>query len=290
MPAVIPEFHLSDRDFQTVRDVVYKHCGIALGEDKISLVRARISREMRVGGYDSVKAYLEHVLENRGGDSFAGFIDSISTNLTGFFREKEHFDYLEKIALPAVLARKRDAGDSRILLWCAACSSGEEPYTMAMSILETVERFGRVPLKWDIRILATDISTRMLAKARSGVYEPQQVAKVPEGLRMKYFQPVEGKDSGGRQYVKPEVKGMVRFRHLNLIDAWPFKGPFEFIFCRNVMIYFDKGTQQGLIDRFWNCLQPDGLLFTGHSESLMGITHRFMNVKPATYRKPGGLD
>jgi chemotaxis protein methyltransferase CheR len=280
-------FFIDQADFDLVRSVVYKHCGISLSEDKKALVQARITKQMRVGGFTSAKAYLQKVMLDRAGKIFSEFIDAISTNLTSFFREDQHFKYLSETVLPAMLARKQLAGDGRITTWSAACSSGEEAYSMAITLLEAANRRPVGSTRWDMRILATDISTRMLATARAGIYKESGLSAVPALCRAKYF--TTSPSSPGESplvAVSPEVQALVRLRHLNLMDKWPFKGPFDFIFCRNVMIYFDKPTQETLIDRFWNCLSPGGLLFTGHSESLNGVQHRFVSCRPSIYQKP----
>ncbi|MDB5327182.1 MAG: protein-glutamate O-methyltransferase CheR [Phycisphaerales bacterium] len=276
-------FMLTEAEFNLIRTVVYKHCKISLNDDKIALVRARVTKQMRTGGFLSVKDYLDHVLSDHKSAAFIGFIDSISTNLTSFFRENQHFEYLSKVFLPNLMAKKRKAGDTRIMAWSAACSSGEEPYTLAMTLLEAAEQ--NPGAKCDFRLLATDISTAVLSTARTGVYAAPRMAGVPDRHRSKYFTACTTA-AGERAYeVSPELRQIIRFRHLNLMDAWPFSGPFDFIFCRNVMIYFDKQTQQTLVERYWNCLRPGGLLFTGHSESLTGVKHRLTHRRPSVYEK-----
>jgi chemotaxis protein methyltransferase CheR len=280
-------FQIDQADFQLVRSVVYNHCGISFSEDKMALVQARITKQMRASGFSSAKEYLQRVIADQTGSIFSEFIDAISTNLTCFFREEEHFKYLSDTVLPAMLARKQRAGSGQILSWSAACSSGEEPYSMAITLLEAVDRAPIGPKTWDIRILATDISTKMLAAARTGVYKESALSAVRPTFRARYFTETFETDNGVRLVrVAPALRELVRLRHLNLIDTWPFKGPFDFIFCRNVMIYFDKPTQEKLIERFWNCLRPGGLLFTGHSESLMCIAHRFSSCQASIYQKP----
>jgi chemotaxis protein methyltransferase CheR len=276
------QFQVSDADFQRVRQIVYEHCGITLSDDKRALVQARVAREVRTSGAASTKEYLAHVLDGNEGKKFIEFIDAISTNLTSFFREDAHFTYLKKVELPRLLAAKRAAGDGRILIWSAACSSGEEPYSLTMTILEAIRQMPRGPAPWDLRVLATDISTKMLVTARAAVYPEKSLATVPGDYRQRYFVPT---GDGELFQVSTDVRNAVRFRHLNLMDTWPFKGPFDFVFCRNVMIYFDKKTQQRLVERFWNVISPDGFLFTGHSESLTGIVHRFVNRRPAVYQR-----
>lgn len=179
MKSPAQDFLISDADFKTVCDVVYKHCGISLNDEKKALVRARITKQLRTSGYRSAKEYLEAALANRSSDMFSEFIDAISTNLTSFFREADHFTYLSNTFLPALLAEKKRKGDMRLLAWCAACSSGEEPYTIGMTILDTIARLHLDNLKWDIRLLATDISTRMVAEAQRGIYLEKHLLKVP---------------------------------------------------------------------------------------------------------------
>jgi chemotaxis protein methyltransferase CheR len=282
--AVQIDFQVTDADFKVVQEVVYKHCGISLNDDKLALVRARLSKLVRAGEFDSTADYLDHALANRDGPAFAEFIDAISTNLTSFFREPEHFKFLTDTALPRMLADKQMRGDGRVVAWTAACSSGEEPYSMAMTILDAIGRLPRGSLRWDVRLLATDISTRMLAAARAGIYDESRLKTVPPAYKVQYF--TAAPTAGGHLQVAAELRQIVRFRHLNLMDSWPFNGPFDFVFCRNVMIYFDQPTQQKLVQRFWDCLTPGGFLFTGHSESLTGTTHRFVSRRPSIYEKP----
>ena len=280
------EISLSERDFKVIQDVVYKHSGISLNNDKQALVRARLAKLVRGGGFETTTDYLNHVLSDLGKSAFIEFIDAISTNLTSFFREGDHFKYLSDTVLPAMLPERRIKGDSRVLAWSAACSSGEEPYSLAMTLLDAIGRQPRGPMRWDPRVLATDISTRMLAAARAGVYGEARVKTVPANYRAQFLTAAPAAHGEPHYEVSPDVRQVIRFRHLNLMDTWPFSGPFDFIFCRNVMIYFDQVTQQRLVQRFWNCLKPGGLLFTGHSESLTSLTHRFTSVKASIYAKP----
>ncbi len=271
---------LTEKEFEFISDLVYKHCGINLHQGKKELVRARIAKRLRATGHKTVADYMKFVLEDQSGGEFTHMIDAISTNLTSFFRENQHFQFLTGQFLPQLLERKKKTGQHNIRAWSAACSSGEEPYTMAITLSEAVDGKGA----WDIKILATDISTHVLRIAQNGTYDMKRVEPVPPQLRHKYFTTNKMEDQTVAQ-VSPHLKEMIRFRHLNLMQAWPFKGPFDFIFCRNVMIYFDKPTQQSLVRRFHECLAPGGLLFTGHSESLTGIEHSFKYVQPTIYRR-----
>ena len=274
---------LTEAEFRQISNLVYRHCRINLHEGKRELVRARIVKRVRAGGFESVGHYLAHVLADRSGQEFPRLIDSLCTNLTGFFRERAHYGYLADRFLPALLAKKHKQGKGEVLAWSAGCSSGEEPYSLAMTLLEATHGRG----SWDVRILATDISTRMLRVARAGIYPKGKAATIAPLLRAKHL--VLGEPEGHAVVrVRPHVRDLVRFRYLNLMAHWPFRGPFDFIFCRNVMIYFDKPTQQDLVNRFWDRLRPGGLLFTGHSESLTGISHRFEYVQPTIYCRPHG--
>jgi chemotaxis protein methyltransferase CheR len=242
-------------------------------------VHARLTKMLRHSRFASFSELVDHVLADQESDDFAELIDALSTNLTSFFREADHFTYLAREFLPALLARKRQQRESILRGWSAACSSGEEPYTIAMVVGEVLENDGGGMLG---RILATDISHRVLEAARAGVYDRRRTDPVPPAYRH-YLMP-----SAQRVHaVEPvrEIRDMVRFAHMNLIEPWPFTGPLDFIFCRNVMIYFDKPTQQRLIGRFFDILSPGGILFTGHSESLTGIAHHFRYVQPTIYLK-----
>jgi len=273
--------NLTQAEFEKLSKIVYEHCGIDLHDGKLELVRARIAKQMRVGGFDTASDYIDHVLADVTGDEFTTLIDALSTNLTSFFREKNHFDFLDREFLPKLLERKTRSGKRRIRAWSAGCSSGEEPYSLAMTLLEATAGDSQ----WDIKLLASDLSTRVLAAAQRGSYDSKRVEGVPPALRNRYF--ASNKFEGRAFFdVSARLKSLISFRHLNLMQNWPFSGPFDFIFCRNVMIYFDKPTQQRLVGRFHDHLAPGGMLFTGHSESLTGISHPFRYVQPTIYTKP----
>lgn len=271
------DYALTEADFKRISDMVYKYCGINLHDGKMELVRARIAKRLRANGCNSASEYIDRVLADTSGEEFAVLIDAMSTNLTSFFRESDHFNHLTGKFLPPLIAKRRNR---RIRCWSAGCSSGEEPYTLAMVLQETFKDKGT----WDIKILATDISTQVLRAARRGIYSPERLKNVPVPMRGQYFEEVQ---SGGEKMfqVTNSLREMIAFNRLNLMEKWPFSGPFDFIFCRNVMIYFDKPTQERLVNRYYDCLEPGGLLFTGHSESLTGISHRFKYVEPTIYGK-----
>jgi chemotaxis protein methyltransferase CheR len=277
----LQEVVLGEREFRRISDLVYEHCGINLHDGKKELVRARLAKRLREGKFRTFSDYIRHVLNDPTGREFSILVDSLSTNLTKFFREEQHFEFLRTEFLPRVMAVKASQRRLRLRGWSAGCSSGEEPYSVAITLLEATQGKGR----WDTRLLATDVSTRILEKARSGVYDKVRIEPIPLPLRTKYLIRRGERDSSTYE-VKDSLRDVVLFRYLNLMQDWPIKGPLDFIFCRNVMIYFDKPTQGRLVNRFYDLLDSGGVLFTGHSESLTGIEHRFKYVQPTIYMKP----
>ena len=264
---------LSEKEFRQVSQIVHTISGINLKDGKEALVRARLMKRLRALRMGSFKEYIQFIDTDEGREEVALLIDVMTTNKTGFFREADHFTYLRDTILPGITGR-------RMRFWTAACSSGEEPFSLAMLLRESIPDMRSK----DVLILATDISMRMLEMARLGVYGEDKIRDLPPAFFKKYF--IRARDQYPPAYqVKDEVKSMVRLAWLNLMDPWPMKGPLNVIFCRNVMIYFDRSTQQTLISRFWDLLEPGGYLFVGHSEGLSAIKHRFRYVKPAIYRK-----
>lgn len=272
---------LTDEQFVRICRLVYEHCGINLHEGKKELVRARLAKMLRKYHFKTYDQYIDFVLDDPTQTAFYEMIDQISTNLTSFFREPKHFEYLRRQFLPALIQKKHKTGQLRIRAWSAGCSSGEEPYSIAITLLEAVP----IAQSWDIRILASDISTRTLRIAQEGLYEPQRVANLSAELKSRYLKPKKDKSAPLLYEVSPALRSILTFKYLNLMDPWPFRGPFDFIFCRNVMIYFDKPTQEKLVRRFHDVLDDGGLFFTGHSESLTGIRHSFRYIQPTIYRK-----
>ena len=271
---------LTEEDFRRISQIVYDHCGINLHDGKKELIRARLAKKLRAGGFRTFLEYMEYVEKDESGREFSSFIDVLSTNLTSFFREPQHFGYVENILLPRLIEKKQKENNFRIRAWSAGCSSGEEPYSIAITLLENLPK-GR----WDARILATDISTRILEKAKAGIYNADRLEPVPLQQRTKYLVLNSGK--GQKIYeVHKSLREMIIFKYLNLMTRWPVKGPLDFVFCRNVMIYFDKPTQAMLVKRFYELLDSGGVLFTGHSESLTGIEHSFKYIQPTIYMKP----
>ncbi len=271
---------LSQKEFQHLSDLVYDYCGINLHQGKRELVRARLNKLVRAGGFSDFSSYMDHVMADSSRRAFSKLIDAICTNLTSFFRESQHFDYLRQVFLPERLRTKSKAGKRRLRAWSAGCSSGEEPYSIAMTLLESLD----MPSHWDMAVLATDVSTRILEFARQGIYPKARVGQIPNALLSRYWQK-QGHGADQVYQAGSQLKDLIVFRHLNLMEEWPVRTSLDFIFCRNVMIYFDKATQEKLVNRYWQCLDRGGLLFTGHSESLAGIEHSFKYVQPTIYMK-----
>lgn len=267
---------VSEAQYRKLAQLVYSLCGINLGESKKELLRARLAKRLRAIGTHDVGQYIERLERDHSGQELVLFLDCITTNKTDFFREPQHFDFLTREVLPKLDKLCGPNGPLRI--WSAACSTGEEPYTLAMVLREnraTWERRGA-------SILASDLSTKVLDHAKQGIYAQDRVASLPRQVLTAYFQRGTNRWSGHVR-VRPELRAMVTYRRINLMDSFDFDQPFHVIFCRNVMIYFDKPTQERLVEKFYNCLVPGGLLFVGHSESLTGIRHRFDFVRPAVY-------
>lgn len=261
---------LSPEDFRRVRQIAYERAGLAIPAGKEGLVRSRVSKRLRERHIPSFSTYLDAVEAEANGDEMVKLIDLLTTNKTDFFREPAHFDFLLAKVVPAVVGARKP-----LRIWSAGCSTGEEPYTLSMLLKESL------PERYDFRILATDICTRVVSAARKGEYTDQQLGDVARERRARWFTPT----SSGHAVAVPELRAPISFAHLNLMAAWPMSGPFDVIFCRNVMIYFDKPTVTRLVNRFHDLLAPGGHLFIGHSESLTAIEHRYRYVQPAVYAK-----
>ena len=271
---------ITDKIFREFVEIVYRESGIVLN-DKRELLEARMASLCRKKGYSGPEEVLSRLKNDSSGDALIELLDQVSTNLTFFFREPAHFTFAAKKLLPDLTSEKRLKKNNRIRFWCAACSSGEEPYSLAI----TAKEFLGDNNSWDLKILATDISTKVLRKAIEARYSKQEVMKAPTATVQKYFERGGTREAATYQ-VRDEIKRMVYFRRLNLLDdGYPFKGPFDLIICRNVMIYFDNKTKQELLQRFHRYLAPGGYLFTGHAESLASYEHLFQRIQVAVYRK-----
>lgn len=275
----VSSHRLSDGLFQEFSDLVYEKTGIFLKPEKKELLNARLGKRLRATGIDSFQEYYDYVINDSSGEELVHLIDNVSTNFTSFFRENSHFEILSSTVLPAFVKEGRGK-NKEILLWSSASSSGEEPYTMAMVVADFVSRHPEM----HYRIMATDISTRVLAQAKRGVYAEERIAKVPKPFLKKYFQKGMG-NSEGYVKVKEDLRRMVHFDRFNLMGDFPWRAAIDVIFCRNVMIYFDRETQQVLVNKFHQALSPGGFLFIGHSESISGLKHNFIQINSTAYQK-----
>jgi chemotaxis protein methyltransferase CheR len=272
---------MTNSEFEFFRRLVYDRSRIHLGPDKHELLAARLGKRLRATQMPSIGEYRRLLETSACEDEIAHLIDAISTNHTFFFRENAHFEFMKKVVIPEMLERSKSEGWPRFYAWSAACSSGEEIYSMAITLAESP--LNRV-LPWHIE--GTDISNRVLARARDAIYPEAAVSKMSHDCLRAHFQRGVGVQAGNFR-VKPSLQENVSFHQLNLLEGEPpFRDPFQVIFCRNVMIYFDRATQEELVNRLTRRLVPGGYLLVGHSESLTGIRHSLQTVRPAVYRRP----
>jgi chemotaxis protein methyltransferase CheR len=270
------EFPFSDAEFAFIRELVEQHAAIKLPDTKRQMVYGRLVRRLRELRLGSFAEYVALLRDDAGGPEFVNLINAVTTNLTSFFREKHHFDVLREKVIPEFVTRNSAKRSLRI--WSAGCSTGEEPYSIAMTVLDCL------PAGWDLKILATDIDTKVLATASAGVYGEDRIRSLPDTLKRRGFLRGRG-ESSDKVRVRPEFQQPISFKQLNLMEAWPMRGQFDFIFCRNVVIYFDKPTQQRLFDRFADQLVDDGYVFLGHSETMHNLTTRFRLLGQTVYQK-----
>jgi chemotaxis protein methyltransferase CheR len=265
---------LTPDQFSAVSGMVYRVCGINLHEGRVGLVRARLAGRLREVGLADFDMYLDRVAEDPSGRELARLVDVLTTNRTGFFREPRHFDVMRQRVVADLHVPGRP-----LRIWSAGCTSGEEPYTLAMVLHDELGDDA------DVRILATDISASMMARARRAVYPEEALEPVPAMARHSHFRCISAVCP--RTYeVRAHIRSMVRFARLDLTDPWPMAGPFDLIFCRDAMVFFDQPTQQRLVDRFRDMLVPGGYFFGGQSDRFAAVDHGFRYVQPAVYRKP----
>ena len=270
---------MRDSEFDFIRSLVYERSRINLSPDKRQLVSARLGKRLRATNLTTVGDYCRLLKSMEAPEELSHLIDAISTNHTFFFREMAHFDFVREKALPELAARARTERWNRLRFWSAACSSGEEPYSLAMTLADHLPT-----LMWQIE--ATDISHRILKKAVAGIYNQEAISRLPLATVRSHFQRGVGPQEGNYR-VKARLRERVNFQHMNLLDGEPpFAEPFHAIFCRNVMIYFDRPTQEELIARLTRKLVPGGYLFVGHSESLTHLKQPLRAIRPAVYQKP----
>lgn len=261
--------NLKSSDFQKVRSKVYKYCGINLHKGKEALVRARMMKRIRKLGMRSFSQYLNHLEKDKSGAEFLALIDVLTTNKTSFFREGQHFDFIRDEIIPKIKGRQN------VKWWSAGCSTGQEPVSCSIALLEQKIAPNAV------KVLGTDLSREVIQSAKIGVYTEKELSGLPRSIKNKYFKKVKP-DS---YRISNNVRDMITYGRLNLKKKWPLSGPFHLIMCRNVMIYFNRKTQRQLVSKFYNLLEPGGYLFLGHSESVSNTDSGFENICPAVYQK-----
>jgi len=268
------EFEFTQDDFNFLRGIVTSTTGIVAPDDKYTMYYSRLARRLRTLGLADFSAYRQYLKTNLETESIE-LVNAVTTNLTSFFRESHHFDYLRDILIP----EKIRCNDYRLHIWSAGCSTGEEPYTIAITLFEAIPD----PDKWDIKILATDIDSNVLKTGSNGVYDEARVANLDKALLRRYFKKGSGPNAG-KVKVNPALSKYIHFKQLNLLHDWPINEKLDIIFCRNVVIYFDKETKSKLVDRFADQLVDKGMLFMGHSESLYKTTERFELLGKTIYQ------
>lgn len=272
---------LSLKEYELLRKLVYEQSGINLGSEKMQLVKARLGKHIRKGNFKSFRQYYDFVIQDQSGQEMCTLLDSISTNTTHLFREPHHFEYLKKFVTDLVNDKTWCSRYQSLTIWSSACSSGEEPYSIAMVVHDALQNNPSI----NVKILATDISTQMLERAQRGIFDHHRVGTVPDALKNRCLKKIYLDDQHMFQVV-PEVRKLIKFARFNLMSpTFPFKQGFDIIFCRNVMIYFDKSTQQTLVNKYVQHLRSGGCLLIGHSESLNGLQHPLKYMEPTIYKK-----
>lgn len=269
------EFIMSDSDFDRVSELAYDYTGIVLGPQKKDMVYGRLARRLRELSLQRVVDYLP-LIETEDKPEVSKFINAITTNLTSFFREQHHFDFLAKTVCPEW--QKTNAASKKIRIWSAGCSTGEEPYSISMTLRENFNLSG-----WDCKILATDLDSKVIEKGQQGIYGVDRIESLPVERKKQWF--LHDRNHPDVVKVKPALQELIRFKRLNLLEDWPMKGGFDLIFCRNVVIYFNESTQAVLFDRYADMLKEGGYLIIGHSESLNRVCQRFKPIGKTIYQK-----
>lgn len=273
------EFLLTDKDFFYLSQLAGEIAGISLSSGKRELIYGRLAKRLRILDLNSFKEYCAS-LKEEDSEERTHFINAITTNVTSFFREDHHFEFMTDTLLPELIRMKSTDSQPRLRIWSAGCSSGKEAYSIAMVLKECIPDIER----WDVKILATDLDSNILEVAKEAVFPKEHMQEIAPARRKKWLQMGRG-DNQNSIRVADELKRLITFRKLNLTEKWPMSGPFDFIFCRNVTIYFDRDTRVDLLDRFAENLIDEGCLFVGHSESLFGLTQRFNTVGRTIHRK-----
>jgi len=270
------EFDFRDDHFRFIRETLFENAGITLSDIKRDMVYSRLIRRIRALNMHSFDEYL-NFLKNSPEREMVEFTNSLTTNLTSFFRENHHFEYLTSTIFPEIARRKKQR---RLRIWSAGCSTGEEPYTLAITVRQSQQLFSG----WDVKILATDLDSNVVATAKSGIYPYERVANLPKATITRWFNKGHG-ELEGKVKVKADLQSLITFKQLNLMQAWPMQGLFDIIFCRNVVIYFNKETQKTLFGRYADYLDEKSYLVVGHSESLHGVTDQFRLLGKTIYQK-----
>jgi chemotaxis protein methyltransferase CheR len=276
---MISRFEFSDKDFRFICELVAREAGIKLNDGKKELVYGRLAKRLRILELETFSQYCD-VLKDEHGDEVLHCVNAITTNVTAFFRENHHFDFMHNNVLPELTATSKQSGKRDLNIWSAGCSTGQEPYSIAMNLCE----FKPTLDGWNIKILATDLDSVVLEQARSGIYRIDLLENVSLERRKQFFLKGTGANEGSARII-PQIQNMIKFKYLNLIEPWDIGHGFDVIFCRNVMIYFDKDMRQRLLLNFAQRLSPNGFLFVGHSESLSGISDVFQPAGTTIYRK-----
>ncbi|MGD8926825.1 MAG: protein-glutamate O-methyltransferase CheR [Thioalkalispiraceae bacterium] len=271
------EFKFTNKDFEYIRDLIGERTGIVLSDHKVDMVYGRLARRLRQLSIPSFKEYLSVLEDKQDSNELIEFTNALTTNLTSFFREPHHFDFLRQRGIPELLKHRPD---KKLRIWSAGCSTGEEPYTIAMTLHESIPNIKA----YDVKILATDLDSNVVAKGKEGVYRHERVNGIDKSRLNKWFR--KGRDNQSEMVkVSQKLQELITFKQLNLLHQWPMKGPFDVIFCRNVVIYFNKDTQRDLFSRYADYLADDGYLIVGHSESLHKVTDRFKLLGKTIYSK-----
>jgi len=271
------EFEFTLEVFDRVRSLVKKKTGIVLSDGKQDMVYGRLTRRLRALDLPSFESYLK-IIEGGDAEELVNLVNAITTNLTSFFREEHHFEHLKNTVFPALM--EKNAATKKIRIWSAGCSTGEEPYSIAM----TIRDFFPYDSGWDVKVIATDLDSNVVNTGKKGVYTLSRVEGVTTEYKKRWMRRGKG-DKSDFVKMKPDLQELITFKQLNLLEGWPLKGPVDIIFCRNVVIYFDKDTQRVLFDRYADMLASDGHLFIGHSENMFNVCDRFESLGQTIYKK-----
>jgi chemotaxis protein methyltransferase CheR len=277
------EFRFERSHFDHIAGLLYRLAGIHLPPHKVEMMYSRLARRLRELGLEDFDAYCTQLDRDEGATEIRFLVNALTTNLTSFFRERHHFDHLGATLLPAVREANASSSRPRLRIWSAGCSSGPEPYTIAMVLCSTLPDLRR----WDARILATDIDTHMVATARQGIYSAESLKTIPPELCGRFTKRLQTAGGEPEITMADELRRLITFKPLNLVEPWPMSGPFDAIFCRNVLIYFDRPGRTMVIEKFAQLLPAGGFLYLGHSESLYGVSGSFQQVGATIYRRTG---